>query len=150
MTPPHLPLEGACRCGKIRLRITAGAIMTAACHCTGCQRMTGSAFSLTAMIPAQGFQVIQGQTVVGGLRDPDQQHHFCPDCQSWLFTRIPAVEFLVNLRVTMLDDTSWFVPFIETFTAEKLAWATTPARHSFPAFPPPDSYPALMAEFAAA
>ncbi|WP_142662650.1 GFA family protein [Paracoccus laeviglucosivorans] len=150
MPQPVLPAEGGCRCGALRIRIDAGPIMTAACHCKGCQRMTGSAFSLTAMIPSPGFRVLQGEPVQGGLRDPVQQHMFCPHCLSWVFTRIAGMDDFVNLRATMLDDAQWFQPFIETFTAEKLAWATVPARHSFEGFPPPESYGPLMAEFAAA
>jgi hypothetical protein len=50
-----------------------------------------------------------------------------------MFTRPEGRDFFVNLRPTMLDDPSWFTPFIETSTSEKLPWATTPAVHSFAA-----------------
>jgi hypothetical protein len=55
----------------------------------------------------------------------------------------------VNLRPTMLDDHAWFVPFSEACVAEKLPWAVTGAKHSFPQFPPPEDRPTLMADFAA-
>jgi hypothetical protein len=58
------------------------------------------------------------------------------------------VDAFVNVRSTMLDGQHWKEPFIETCTAEKLPWAATSARHSFAAFPPPDRYPGLIAEFA--
>ena len=48
-----------------------------------------------------------------------------------MFTRPEGLDFFVNLRATMLDDPSWFTPFIETWTSEKLAWAATPAVHSY-------------------
>jgi len=54
---------------------------------------------------------------------------------------------LVNVRATMLDDPSWFAPFIETFTSEKLPWATTPAVHSFKGFPAIEDYPRLIEEY---
>jgi hypothetical protein len=44
---------------------------------------------------------------------------------SWLFARPEGIDQFVSLRPTMLDDASWFAPFIETCTKEKLAWATT-------------------------
>ncbi len=147
MKRPRLPMDGTCRCGQVRIRISVDPIMTAACHCSGCQRMAASAFSLTAMIPLAGFQVVQGDPVIGGLHGPQQDHMFCPHCLTWIFTRFPGMEF-VNLRPTMLDDASWFVPFIETCTAERLPWATTPAQHRFDGFPPMESYHALMQEFA--
>ena len=60
-----------------------------------------------------------------------------------------GVDFFVNVRPTMLEDTSWTSPFIETYTSEKLAWATTPAVHSYEKFPPMEDYEGLVAAYAA-
>ncbi len=143
---PLLPAEGGCRCGRVRFRISAPPLVTMACHCTGCQRMTASAFSLSAAIPSDGFAVIAGEPVIGGLHAA-ARHHFCSWCMSWLFTRIEAMDWFVNVRVTLLDDPSWYVPFVETCTREKLPWAATPARHAYPAFPPPEAFAGLIAEY---
>ncbi|WP_421931977.1 GFA family protein [Phenylobacterium sp.] len=148
MTPPSLPWEGGCRCGQVRFRVGAPPILTMACHCTGCQRMSSSAFSLSAAIPSEGFTVTAGEPVIGGLHGADR-HYFCPHCMSWMFTRPGGMDWFVNLRPTMLDDASWFVPFIETYTSEKLPWATTPAVHSFPTFPAFEAYEGLSAAYAA-
>jgi hypothetical protein len=48
----------------------------------------------------------------------------------------------------MFDNTAWFVPFIETYTSEKLLWAATPARHSFEKFPVMSDYAGLVADYA--
>jgi hypothetical protein len=143
----NLPWEGGCRCGRLRVRVTAPPLLTMACHCTGCQRMSASAFSLSAAIPTEGFSVIKGAPVIGGLRGV-HRHYFCPHCKSWMFTRPHGMDQFVNLRATMLDDASWFAPFIETCTKEKLPWATTPAVHSYETFPPMAQYAALVAEYA--
>lgn len=147
MSRLELPSLGSCRCGQVQLRITARPVLTMACHCKGCQRMSASAFSLSAAIPTAGFEVVRGEPVVGGLRNPDLRHFFCPSCMSWMFTRF-LPEF-VNLRVTMLDDASWFAPYVETWTRTRLPWATTPAVHSYAEFPSMEDYPRLAAEFAA-
>jgi hypothetical protein len=68
---------------------------------------------------------------------------------SWMFTRPEGLDWLVNVRSTMLDDARWARPFIETWTRDKLPWATTPAVHSYEALPPVDDYQALIAEYAA-
>ena len=116
-----LPWEGGCRCGAVRVRVTKPPLLAAACHCTGCQSMSASAFSLTLTLPADGFEVIAGEPVLGGLnRD---MHHFCGRCMTWMFTRPLGMDWLVNLRPTMLDDHRWFEPFIEFFAGEKLPWA---------------------------
>jgi hypothetical protein len=144
----RLPWDGGCRCGRVRIRVTAPPLITGACHCAGCQRMTASAYSLSLMVPAAGFAVTAGEPELGGLHGATR-HYFCGYCKSWMFTRPEGVADLVNVRATMLDDATWFAPFIETCTAERLPWAATPAVHAFPGFPEPAQYPALLAEFAA-
>src|SRR6185437_11449420 len=62
------PSDGQCRCGDVRIRISARPILTMACHCKGCQRMSSSAFSLSAAVPTTGFEVIRGQPVLGGAQ----------------------------------------------------------------------------------
>ena len=107
--------------------------------------MSASAFSLSVAIPTVGFEVVSGEPVIGGLRNPDLRHLFCPKCMSWMFTRF-SPEF-VNVRVTMLDDVSWFKPFVETWTSTKLPWVNTAAVHSYPEFPPMEEYAKLTTEF---
>ena len=138
---------GGCRCGQVRFRVEGRPLITMACHCTGCQRMTASAFSLSALFPGAAFTVTEGEPVIGGLRG-GTRHFFCPHCMSWMFTRFEGHDDLVNIRATMLDDARAFVPFVETYTSEKLPWAATPAIHSFERFPPEELFPELMAEFA--
>ena len=148
MSQPNLPMEGTCRCGRVRIRISAPPMLTMACHCTGCQRMSGSAYSLSAAIPTAGFAVTEGEPVVAGAT-PEAGHHFCPDCMTWMFTRPQGIDFFVNVRPTMLEDTGWYSPFIETFTSEKLAWAATTAVHSYDKFPPMEDYERLLGDYAA-
>lgn len=143
MTQPSLPWEGGCRCGQVRFKVSAAPILTMACHCTGCQKMTASAFSLSAAIPSQGFTVTAGEPVIGGLHGAEVHHYFCPHCMSWMFTRAEGMDWFVNLRTTMLDGGVDLPPFLETFTSEKLSWVTTPAEHSFPEFPPMETYQEL-------
>lgn len=148
MILPDLPWDGGCRCGRVRFRITQRPLLTMVCHCTGCQRMTGSAFSTSIAVPTPGFEVTKGEPVIGGLHGDQAQHHHCDWCKSWVFTRVEPDMGFVNVRATMLDDASWFVPLIETYTSEALPWSKTPARHSYPESPPIESYQGLVAEFA--
>ena len=148
MSQPKLPLDGACRCGRVKIRISAPPLITMACHCTGCQRMSGSAYSLSAAIPTEGFAVIEGEPVVA-CANAEAGHHFCPDCMTWMFTRPAGLDFFVNVRPTMLEETGWYSPFIETYTSEKLAWATTPAEHSYEKFPEMDDFGPLLGAYAA-
>ncbi len=147
MSDWKLPWDAGCRCGRVRLRITEAPLLSMACHCSGCQRMTASAFSLSIAIPTSGFAVVEGEPVIGGLHGPSRHYH-CPHCKSWLFTKPEGMDQFVNVRATMLDDHAWFQPFAETCTSEGLPWAKTGAVHSYPNIPGPEVYPALIAEFA--
>lgn len=147
MSDWKLPWKGHCRCGKVKFTITAPPLLAMACHCTGCQRMSSSAFSLSLAIPEQGFAITEGKSVLGGLRG-EVDHHFCPHCMTWVFTVPKPSMGFVNVRPTMLEEPRWVVPFVETYTSEKLPWATTPARHSFEKFPDFEAYGPLVAEFA--
>ena len=141
-----LPWDGGCRCGKVRLRVTKPPLLAAACHCTGCQSMSASAFSLSLAVPSDGFGVTQGETVLGGLsRD---MHHSCARCMTWLFTRPVGMDWFVNLRPTMLDDHAWFTPYMEVWTSEALPWAKTGAVRSYATAPAMEDYEGLMADFA--
>lgn len=143
---------GGCRCGRVRFRVTLPPLLTMACHCGGCQRMTASAFSLTIAVKRESFEVTRGAAgvVQGGEQENDEQtHRHCGFCKSWLYTEVPPQLGFVNVRTTMLDDPSGLEPFIETQTAEKLPWATTPAVHSFERFPPMDEYLSLLEAYAA-
>jgi hypothetical protein len=108
--------------------------------------MTASAFSLSVAIKSVGFSILKGQPTIGGLHGATR-HYFCPHCMSWMFTRPEGMDDFINLRVTMLDDVSWFTPFIETWTREKLSWAVTSALHSFETLPTYEDYAFLVEEY---
>ena len=140
-------IEGGCRCGQVRFKVTEAPLLTMVCHCRGCQQMTGGPFSVSAMYPVAGFEVTAGEPVIGGLHGP-VKHFFCPHCMSWMFTRPDQADWLVNVRATMFDDASDFTPYTETYTDEKLPWVTTAAVHSYEALPPMDAYEGLIKDYA--
>ncbi|OBY27175.1 aldehyde-activating protein [Leisingera sp. JC1] len=145
MTESSFPMTGSCRCGATGIEVSAPPALTAACHCRGCQKMSSSAFSLTAMFPAEAFRVVQGDPVIGGAKDAELAHYCCPECQTWMFTRITGVEGFVNVRPTMFEDCSWFRPFIETWTAAKHPFVQVTAEHSFEHFPTMEEFGGLLA-----
>src|ERR1700677_1914019 len=129
-----LPWEGGCRCGEVRFRVTAPPLIAMACHCTGCQRMTASAYSLSLTLNRDGFEVTQGERVLGGVR-AEPKHYHCPSCKSWMFTKPTSLPWMMNLRAALLDDPSWFRPFVEFYRAEGFVWAETGAVHSYATVP---------------
>lgn len=138
---------GGCLCEQVRFRITGAPLMTLACHCRGCQKLTSSAFSLSVIVPGDGFEVTQGEPVIGGLHGAHRQY-YCPNCMSWLFTRPPEpFGTSVGVRTSLLDDPSGLEPFIEMMTAEKMPWARTSATTSFDGFPALSDFVSLMQSY---
>ena len=140
--------QGGCRCGKVRFEVTGSPMLTMACHCTGCQRMTASAFSLSEAYSPPQFRLVEGEVVIGGIHGPAHHYH-CDYCKSWIYTDPGKDAGFVNLRSTMFDDPIQEPPFAETYTSEGLSWATTGAVHSFGKFPPMELWPNLIQDYAA-
>ena len=99
-------------------------------------------------MPTDGFTILAGATAPGGCHAEGQDHRHCGWCKSWLFTRLPAEYGFINVRATILDDPSWYAPFVETFISAALPWAKTGATHSYPQFPAIQDYERLMTEYA--
>ena len=148
MSDWKLPWTARCRCERLRMRISEPPILTMACHCAGCQRMSASAFSLSILVTSSGFEVTEGEPVIGGLHGPSRHFH-CAHCKTWAFTRPEGMDGFVNVRATMLEDHAWYVPFVETCRSEGFPWAATGATHSFPNIPPSEVFGPIVAEFQA-
>ncbi len=89
-------------------------------------------------------KLLHAEPIVGGLRNPDAQHLHCPRCLSWVFSKSKGLEFMVNVRATMFDDTSWFAPFVDIYTSEKLPWVSTGAPHAYPQYPGTDVFVGIL------
>jgi hypothetical protein len=134
-------------CGRVQMRINAPPLISMACHCRGCQKLTGGPYSLSLMLPTASFE-IEGETEIGALHRAEQLYVFCAYCKNWLYTGGIAGGQFVNVRPTLLDDASWVVPYVESNVLEKLPGVVSGATMSFDGFPPPDQYGPLMEAYA--
>ena len=139
--------QGGCRCGKVRFEVSGEPMLTVACHCTGCQHMSASAFSLSEGYSADAFQVTAGNPVIGGIHGPTRHYH-CDYCKSWLYTEPDGIEGFVNVRSTMFDEPRRERPFVNVFVSESLPWARTGAAHSYDKLPAMEEWPRLIGAFA--
>lgn len=148
MTDWKLPWSASCMCGRVKMRITQAPLIAMACHCRGCQKLTSGPYSLSLMLPAEGFEKLEGATELGGLHRDQSRHHFCSDCKNWLYTTNIAGGRFVNFRPAMLEDANWVVPFVESYVSEKLPGVVSGAKHSFEQFPPIEADGPLIEAFA--
>ena len=123
-----LPPTGGCQCGAVRYEITEAPQLAYTCHCTDCQRMTSSAFSIGVVLPANAFKLTQG-TPQAVQRTADSGRvptcWICGKCGSWVFAG-PSPDSTRNIRGGTLDDTSWLHPTVHFWTRSKQPWIALP------------------------
>ena len=141
--------QGGCRCGKVRFEVSGEPLLTLACHCTGCQHMTASAFSLSEGYPAEAFRLVAGETEIGGVHGATRHYH-CGHCKGWLYTEPEGVEGFVNVRSTMFDRPRTEKPFVEVYVAEALPWAVIGSAKSYETLPAMEEWPVLIQQFVGA
>ncbi len=143
----NLPWSAACLCGQVKMQVTAPPMLSLACHCKGCQKLTSSAYSMAFIVPDAGFEVLEGEPVLGGVHGEHKQY-YCGHCKGWLFTRPAQMDSIVNVRSTILDDASWVIPFIDIETVDKLPGVSTGAEMSFEGTPPMEDFLDIAQQYA--
>lgn len=119
-------LEGGCVCETVRYRLTRAPMITHCCHCSWCQRETGSAFVINALIESSSVELLGAPPEV--ILTPShsgkgQMVARCPDCQVAVWSHYPtAGEAAAFIRAGTLDDRTAISPDVHIFTASKLAW----------------------------
>ena len=122
-------LEGGCACGAVRYRLEAAPMFVHCCHCRDCQRQTGSAFVLNALIERDRVSLLQGEPMpVEVPTDSGQPHriHRCPDCQVAVWSSYGGVDKLAFVRIGTLDDPTALKPDIHIYTRSKQPWVVLP------------------------
>lgn len=125
------PIEGGCDCRHVRYRMTTKPLFVHCCHCRWCQRETGSAFVLNAMIEADRVELLAGEPLVIDTPSESGQGQLisrCPHCLVALWSSYagagPALRFV---RVGTLDQPNLLPPDIHIYTASKQPWMALPA-----------------------
>jgi len=142
---------GGCNCGALRYRVTRPVLACYICHCHLCQKRSGSAFSMSVVLPADGLELTQGTALETQRRRPDGKVNHslvCPDCHSRLITRREGAPTL-NLRAGTLDETAWLRPVAQFWTASAQPWAVQRGAILSYAGQPEDYAPMLAAWTAA-
>ena len=113
----------------MRYAIEGDPIWLAVCHCTECQRQSGSAFGMSLGVSAESFRILQG-AVKKFTRSSDSGRSiacaFCPECGTRLFHEPAYAPGAVNVKPGTLDDTSWLRPMAHAWTSSKQPWVPIP------------------------
>jgi hypothetical protein len=118
---------GGCACGAVRFELTEPATAAGYCHCTRCQKRTGSAASAQARIDGRTFRLLEGEEHVG-VWHPEGgfEKCFCRECGSHLFSRNPDDPSQMSIRMAAFDGDPGVRPSWRTFVAYAAPWEPIP------------------------
>jgi hypothetical protein len=123
------PYTGGCLCGANRYRLAAEPLTFYACHCTDCQRQTGSSFGLSMIVPRPALELLQGEPSEYRVDLPDGRRwhgRFCGACSTRLWSEPIKFPQVATLRPGTLDDTSWLRPVGHIWTRSAQPWVRIP------------------------
>src|SRR5688500_15129851 len=120
--------SGSCLCGGVRFEIDGPAAGATYCHCTRCQKRTGSASSAQAQVDGAGFRVVAGEDLVRTWRHPDGgwEKSFCGECGAHLFARDPDDPSRMSIRMSAFDGDPGVRPTKRSFVAYAAVWEPIP------------------------
>jgi hypothetical protein len=121
------PITGRCLCGSVTYSADAEPVVQAVCHCTDCQRQTGTAYSVIVGVPSDALQIdgadnLGSFTTVGTDTKQDVKRHFCRECGSPVMSTADALPGLTFIKAGTLNDTSWLEPQLHVWTDSAQPW----------------------------
>lgn len=127
--------EGGCACGHVRYRLTDRPLFVHACHCGACQRQTGAAFAVNALIESDRLELLHGELsdiTVPTASGKGQLIARCPRCQVAAWSRYmampgPLARKILFVRVGTLDHPERMPPDIHIHTASMRDWFRLPS-----------------------
>jgi hypothetical protein len=122
--------EGGCLCGAVRYRVRGAPARGSACHCTYCQKRTGSAFGIGAYFAAEDVEITRGRLTAYEHRSDESgrwlRNEFCPVCGvivTWTAQAMPGLRAIAG---GTFDDPKWFRVERHGWTRSKHPWVTLP------------------------
>ncbi len=121
--------DGGCACGALRYRMHSRPMFAHCCHCKDCQRQTGTAFVLNALIEADRVELLSGDPKPFGMPTDSGRPHTvfrCPDCGTAVWSNYGGLSKLRFVRIGTLDEPTMLPPDVHIYTRSKLPWITLP------------------------
>jgi hypothetical protein len=123
------PYTGGCQCGAARYEISAEPVAAYVCHCTECQRQSGSAFAMAIRVPNAHFRLTRGTLKSFVRPTPSGQTiecSFCPDCGTRIYHVSQRFRDQISVKPGTLDDARWVKPTHHLFVRSALPWVRIP------------------------
>ena len=128
VTEIKFPMKGACQCGQVTYHLLASPLLVAACHCRQCQKLSTSAFSITAMVNAADINISGAMKEWQRLSDNGNTNiaKFCVKCGNRIYHYNPEQPDKIKLKPSTLFDTRVIKPTMHIWVSEKQDWFNLP------------------------
>ncbi|HEV8019342.1 MAG TPA: GFA family protein [Steroidobacteraceae bacterium] len=131
MSAAPFTAEGGCTCRAVRYRLTRAPMIVHCCHCRWCQRETGTAFALNALIETSALLLLSGEpefVLTPTNSGKGQRIARCPTCRVAVWSHYAGLgEVLSFVRVGTLDEPDRCPPDVHIYTESKQPWVVIPA-----------------------
>jgi hypothetical protein len=126
--------HGACGCGDVRYRISTRPLIVHGCHCSLCQRQTGAAYAVNALIEEDRVELLSGSLKSHLLATPTgagQTIFRCEKCGVALWSKYHALpkvgDHVLFVRVGTLDDPGAMAPDVHIHVSTRQRHVVLPA-----------------------
>jgi hypothetical protein len=124
---PMPRLQGGCNCGAVRFELSQPPVLAGYCHCTRCQRRSGTAASPQARTAPGAFTLLSGEAQLGRFSPAGgSEKIFCRECGSALYSQNPATPEIVGVRLGTFDEDPGIRPSYRQFVAYAAPWEPIP------------------------
>jgi hypothetical protein len=121
-------IKGSCLCGSVNYQSSEKPTMTAVCHCTHCQKQTGTAFSVIVCVPESSLTFSNKDNLANYQDTGDTggrvDRHFCGKCGSPILSLVESMPGLAFIKAGTLNDTSWLNPTLHVWCDSAQPWVT--------------------------
>ena len=126
-SPGSPPLTGGCGCGAVRFELDAPPAMAVYCHCTRCQRRSGTNAGASARVDPATFRLVAGEDQLRGWRpEGGLEKVFCGACGSGVLARRPDDGAVLVVRMGAFDGDPGVRPSAHQYTAYAAPWQPIP------------------------
>jgi hypothetical protein len=121
-------LTGACVCRGVRFEVSEPLVSASWCHCTRCQRRSGTAASPGALVAPGSFRITEGEPLITEWTPPGSGNikAFCSVCGGHLYSRRPDGWERVSIRLGAVDGDPGIRPQYHSHTATAAVWQPLP------------------------
>jgi hypothetical protein len=122
-----MTLQGGCLCGAVRYEVSAPILSAGYCHCTHCQKRTGTSSSANVRVPQDGFKLLSGRDELRAFQPPEGVPKlFCSVCGGALFSGDPFSDEEVAIRLGSFDEDPGVRPQYRQFVDSAAPWEPVP------------------------